>query len=429
MNIQRSKLIPVIILTMTVLSCGERDITGPDDDGLTIFDLEVTSIGLEIILSWDAIDNSSLNGYNIYRQVDDGGFLKYDSVTAAIISYTDNSVTAELRYEYQITAMLNEKESERSETVRIIPGLTTTWVLDNSTILLSELTHDVAHRTGKFFDNLPFVTAFDVDEKNGYIYLLNGEAKTLMLYVEGQTPSSLTNSDSTITTFEDPSDLDYDSVRDDMWVADGSSGMIYHYSETEPGKWVLADTFNTGGSADEGQIDINNGDYWAVNNIGASVEIYQNFNSGYNRISIGGFSTEGIILALDEKRVKAYAVDIGTGTVSVITATGIKTNIAVIEQTKLAVVEPESGDLWILANNAGSYDLIKLSVIGLRIFTINTGISAPRWMGVNSQNMNIVILNDALEEPKALTFDKFGESINTFIGLTSPYRGRILKLD
>ena len=431
MNKFKSKLFPVIILTMTVLSCGERDIAGPNNDGLAIFDLKATSIGLEVVLSWDAIDNSSLIGYNIYRQVDDSGFLKYDSVTGAETSYSDNRVTADIGYEYQITAKLAENESERSEIVRIIPGLTTTWVLDISTILLSELTHDAAHRTGRFFDNLPSVTAFDVDEKNGYIYLLNGNDKTLMLYVEGQAPSSLTSPDSTFTKFDDPSDIDYDSVRDDMWIADGSSGNVYHFSETEPGNWILADSLNTGGSADEGQIDSNNGDYWLINSVGRSVEIYQNLSTGYNRKSIGGFTSGRILLALDEKRARAYAVDIGTGAISVINATGTETEITTVNQAILAAVEPESGDLWLLADEDvdGSYDLIKLSVAGLRIFNINTGISAPTWMGVNQQNMSVVVLNVAPEEARVLTYDKFGESINTFDAFTSPHRARTVKID
>jgi len=429
-----SKLFSVIISIMIVISCGERDISGPGNDGITLFDLRVKSIGLEVILNWDAIDNSDLIGYNIYRQFNEEGFSKYDSVLSEENSFTDFTVTADKKYEYYITAELTGSlESLPSDTVRIIPGLTTTWVLDVSTRILSELTHDVAHKTGKFFDNLPFVTAFDINDKNGYIYLLNGSANTLMLYVEGQTPSSLTNPDSTLTLFDDPSDIDYDSVRDDMWLADGSSGNIYHFSESElePGEWVRADSLNTGGSADEGQIDTNIGDYWVVNKVGKSVEIYQNLSTGYRRKSIGGFSSGAIILALDENRARAYAVDVSTGTVSVITATGEETAISSINKTIAAAVEPESGDLWLLADDDedDSYDLIKLSVIGGRILEINTGLRAPTWMGVNSYNMNVVVLNIAFDEPKAATFDKFGNNINTFDSLTEPVRARTVKLD
>ena len=419
---------------MINISCGDRDITGPDDGGITLFDLRVTSIGLEVILSWDAIDNSDLTGYNIYRQFNDSNFEKYASVSSEEISFTDRTVTAEIRYEYQITAELtNDRESEPSETVRIIPGLTTTWVLDNSTGILSELTHDVAHKTGKFFSDLPSVVAFDIDQKNGYVYLLNRFDKTLMLYVEGQEPSTfgtIADSDTVDMKFDDPSDIDYDSVEDDMWIADGLSGNIYHYSQNDPGKWVLADSLNTGGSADVGQI-ADNGDYWVLNSKGKSVEIYQKRNTGYNRINIGGFSSVAIILALDENRARAYAVDIGTGEVSVITATGVKTKISAINQVFSAAVEPESGDLWLLADDdgSGSYELIKLSDTGGRIFEIDTGMSDPTWMGVNSYNMNVVVLNRTFDEPKVATFDKLGNNINTFDSLTEPVRARIVKLD
>ena len=434
MNNFNLKLFFVILLTITVISCGGRDISGPGDDGITLFDLEVKSIGLIVILSWDAIDNSSLVGYNIYRQFDGSEFLKYDLVTGEEISFTDLTVTADQKYEYYITAELTDNiESLPSDTVRIIPGLTTTWVFDNATKNLTEMTHDVAHKTGKVFIGLPGIAAFDIDEKNGYIYLLNGSDKTLMLYVEGETPSSLTNPDSTFTVFDDPSDIDYDSVQDDMWVADGSSGNIYHYSLTNPGEWILADSLNTGGSADKGQIDANSGDYWVVNNSGNSVEIYRNLSPGYSRKSIKGFTSEGIILALDEKRARAYAIDIGTGTVSVIRSSGEETPLItpIINKIFAATVEPESGDLWLLAddNEDRFYNLIKLSVIGLRIFDINTGMSKPTWMGVNPINMNVVVLNEAFGEPKVSTYDKFGESINTFGSFATPKMARILILD
>ncbi|MCH8272641.1 MAG: hypothetical protein IIB41_05255, partial [Candidatus Marinimicrobia bacterium] len=418
------------------ISCGERDIIGPDDNGISLFDLKVTSIGLIVILSWDAIDNSGLTGYNIYRQLNDSDFEKYGTETSDENSYSDQMVTADENYGYYITAELAEnKESLPSDTVKIIPGLTTTWVLDNSTGILSELTHDVAHKTGKFFNNLPFVNAFDIDEKNGYIYLLNGSAKTLMLYVEGQIlgPATLTDSDSVAILFDDPSDIDYDSFRDEMWLADGSSGNIYHYSQNDSGKWVLADSLYTGGSADEGQIDTNSGDYWVVNNADNSVEIYRNLSPGYSRKSIEGFTSEGIILALDENRARAYAIDIGTGTVSVIESSGDETTLStpVINNIFAATVDPESGDLWLLAddNEDRFYNLIKLSVIGLRIFDINTGMSKPTWMGVNPINMNVVVLNEAFEEAKVSTYDKFGESINTFGSFSSPKMARILKFD
>ena len=117
-----TKLCVVIIVAIINMSCGERDITDPDD-GVALFDLRVTSFGLEVILSWDAIENSSLTGYNIYRRFNSADFVKYASVTGIEISYTDQSVTADEKYEYHVTAELtNNRESEPSETVQIIPG-------------------------------------------------------------------------------------------------------------------------------------------------------------------------------------------------------------------------------------------------------------------------------------------------------------------
>jgi len=419
-------------MLVTLSACGGRDIMDPDD-GIGLFNISVRSIGLHVELSWDAIENEEVSRYRIERSVAGDDFSILAFVDESITEYTDNAVSADVIYEYQVKAELtNGSLSEPSETVRIIPGLTNTWVLDNTTRRLTELTHDAAHKTGRFFDDLPFVGSFDIDEGNGDIFLLNLFDKTLMQYREDFLPGTLLDSvTNEFLTFDDPSDLDYDSANDEMWIADGNSGNIFHFVLKPNGNWLKADSLHTDGSADEGQVDTNNRDYWLVNSIGKSIEIYQSRVFGYTRTSIGGFTTGKIILALDDQKARAYAVDRESGNVSWITVTGEQTTISTINNALYGVVEPGTGDLWLLADDDedGNYELIKLSITGGRILEVATELSQPTWMGVNGDNLNVVILNLTFDEPKVATYDRLGNIINTFDGFTSPEKGRIASVN
>lgn len=423
---------PILAFFFILLSCDGRDLTdGGNDNGITTqFNLSVMSDELKVTLNWDKISDDNLDLYNIYRSENEGEFILYDTVNIALNTFSDTEVTADFIYEYKITAIFDGiRESDPSEIVRIIPGFTNLWVLDFQGDVLSELTHDAAHFTGNFFDNLTLPVALDIDERNGYIYYIDGSNKTLNLVFEGSEPLLLTNAEGNAQIFSDPTDVDFDMLRDEIWLTNGNSGALFHFAMINQSQWVLSDSLNTGGDAIYGQLDIARGDYWVVNSKGKSIEIFQNRNGEFVQISATGFASGNLTLALDADRATAYVIDRSNGDIFWVKASGETTLITNIKNAFLAAVVPSTGDVWLIADDDenGIADLVKLSIVGSRILEIMNLYSQPSWIGVNPINMNVTVLNTASGEVKIdVLSNSTGENISSFKSLNFPAIARIV---
>jgi fibronectin type 3 domain-containing protein len=65
-----------------------------------------TSTGYQVNLSWDAPSGTSVSGYNIYRAV--AGSSSYEQVNPSLdtqTSYTDNTVTGGVTYDYYVESV------------------------------------------------------------------------------------------------------------------------------------------------------------------------------------------------------------------------------------------------------------------------------------------------------------------------------------
>jgi len=331
----------------------------------------------------------------------------------------------------RLTALFDgSRESDPSEIVRIIPGFTNLWVLDLDFEgdRLSELTHDAAHFTGIFFDNLIEPLAMDIDERNGYIYYIDGLQNTLNLVFEGSVPLFLTNAEGNAQIFSDPTDIDFDMSRDEIWLTNGNTGDVFHFEMIAPSEWILADSLNTGGDALNGQLDITAGDYWVVNGKGKSIEIFQKRNENIFQISATGFASGNLSLALDAVRSTAYVIDKSNGEIFLVKASGESTLLTTINNAFIGAVV-SSGDVWLIVDEDenGISDLVKLSVFGTPMVTVMNLYSDPTWIGVNPINMNIIVLNSWPNEVKiGVISNSTGETISTFKSLNFPAIARIV---
>jgi len=420
-----------VVLIFILLSCEGRELTeGGEDNGTTTqFNLSVTSDELKVTLDWDLLVDDNIDLYNIYRSENEGEFNLYDTANITINTFSDESVTADVIYEYRLTALFDgSRESDPSEIVRIIPGFTNLWVLDFEGDLLSELTHDAAHFTGIFFDNLILPLAMDIDERNGYIYYIDGQQKTLNLVFEGSEPLLLTNAEGNAQIFSDPTDIDFDMSRDGIWLTNGNTGDVFHFEMIASSEWILSDSLNTGGDALNGQLDITAGDYWVVNGKGKSIEIFQKRNGIIFQVSATGFASGNLSLALDAVRSTAYVIDKSNGEIFLVKASGESTLLTTINNAFIGAVV-SSGDVWLIVDEDenGIADLVKLSVFGNPIVTVMNLYSDPRWIGVNPINMNITVLNSAPNEVKiGVISNSTGETISTFKSLNFPAIARIV---
>ena len=425
------KYATLVVLIFILLSCEGRELTnGGNDNGITTqFNLSVTSDELEVTLDWDLIVDDNLDLYNIYRSENEGEFTLYDAVNLAITTFSDTVVTADVIYEYRLTALFDgSRESDPSEIVRIIPGFTNLWILDFQGDLLSELTHDAAHFTGRFFDNLTMPLALDIDERNGDIYYIDGQQNTLNLVFEGSDPLVLniqSDNDTSAQIFSDPTDVDFDMLRDQIWMTNGNTGEVFHFEMINSTEWVLADLLNTGGNAISGQLDMTRGDYWVVNSQGKSIEIFQKRIGDIVQVSVTGFASGSLSVALDADRARAYVIDISNGDIFLVNAIGesAPTQLTSINNAFLGAVVPSTGNVWLLVDEDENdiWDLVKLSVAGNPIIEIKNLFSEPTWIGVNPINMNVTVLNTDPNEDKIYVIsNSTGEIISTFKSLIFP---------
>lgn len=427
-----AKYSSIMVLLFILQSCGGRDITDVgDDNGITTqFNLSVTSDGLEVTLNWDKIIEDNLDLYNLYRSENENEFILYDTLSISKISFTDSAVFADMVYEYKITALFDgDRESDPSAIVRIIPGFTSLWVLDFQGDVLSELTHDGAHFTGSLFDNLFLPLALDIDERNGDLYYIDGVNKTLDLVLGGSETFILTNSEGKPKIFINPTDVDFDMSRDEIWITDGTAGDVFHFQMIAPSKWILEDSLNTGGSALSGHLDITRGDYWVVNGVGKSIEIFQKRVGGVFQVTATGFSSGNLTLALDADRATAFVIDRSNGDIFWLKASGESTLIANVKNAYLGAVVPSTGDVWLVADDDenGIADLIKLSIVGNPILRKMNLYSQPTWIGINPVNMNVTVLNRASGEVKIdVRSNNSGESLSSFKSINTPGFARIV---
>jgi len=425
----------ILVLLFILQSCDGRDLTdGGNDTGITTqFNLSVTSDELEVTLNWDRISDENLDLYNLYRSENEGEFILYDTLNISISSFIDTEVAADIIYEYKITALFDgERESDPSKIVRIIPGFSTLWVLDFQGDVLRELTHDGAHLTGLFFDNLTLPVALDIDERNGYIYFIDGQNKTLNLIFEGMNvPAVLTDTteEKMIRTFEDPTDIDFDMLRNELWIAGGSTGDLYHFTMINESVWDLTEILNTGGNALDGQLDLTRGDYWVVNGEGKSIEIFRRKFGVIIQVSSTGYASGSLTLALDAERATAYVIDRSNGDIFWVEDSGQSTLIANVKNAILGAVVPSTGHMWLIADEDenGIGDLIKLSITGNRILEIMNLYSDPMWIGINPVNMNVTVLNTASGEVKIeILSNNTGERLSSFNSINIPGIARIV---
>lgn len=109
--------------------------------------LSVTSVRDTVTLRWDRLALRDLSGFRIYRRRE--GETRFFAIALAppAGSFRDLGVTFGLPHAYRISAVAESFESPLSDSVRITPGPTFSWVADASTNDLIALSHDGQHET------------------------------------------------------------------------------------------------------------------------------------------------------------------------------------------------------------------------------------------------------------------------------------------
>ncbi len=122
----QSKFILLLLLLISfTVTCSEypteTEWSNPIDPANPItngdpYNIRASHIESGISLEWDSVGLPQLAGYNLYRRVDDDGFIRFQQTTANTTSHIDTTVADGHQYEYYVLAVNSRGEVERTDT-------------------------------------------------------------------------------------------------------------------------------------------------------------------------------------------------------------------------------------------------------------------------------------------------------------------------
>ena len=368
-----TKRLLCFILAFLFLSCSERQRLNPLDPlnpetGGRPTGLRVISEYKTVTLWWDRINVKDLQGYNVYRkQGRDQIFHKIAMVSPDSSRFRDKGVNYGITYFYQLSAFTPSFESPRSEVVSITPGPTFNWVVDTQRGQVVKLTFDGLHqifRIGGF--GLP--VAITPDRKGGGVWVADYfYGKVYKISPNGRILSSFTG-------FSTPRELDVDTLRKNIWVADtrkvvkmDSTGIVL-VQVTGYSKPVSVSVDDKTG--DCWVADCKNGVVTRISEKGEPVLVLHDL---MRPSSVGVCPLDGSCWVADSSRVLRLNPDMS-----------IRFVVPGFTYARGLSVDTETGECWVIdvKEGPGQSRVVKLSPTGIKLLEV-TGFSAPKGISAN----------------------------------------------
>lgn len=331
----------MIIILAASFDCAERERLNPIDPknpetGGRPRGLKIYSEYDRAILEWSAVPVENFLGYKIYRRSHaDPSFQFFYQTPPESSIFIDKRLTYGLKYHYQISVLGADFESERSDTVSIIPGPSIIWATDVYNRRIMKISHDGAHEirqlpvTGYPWDivvDRESGTIWYVDILSNQVYLLLGESYQIV---------------ASLPTGE-PSDIALDVANYQVWVADETQGKIFVFNK-----------------------------------------------SGEQLYEIDGFQTPASLDCF-EKDGSCWIADTKTKVVTKLSKKGtIRTQIKNLIFPRAVSVNQTTGECWI----ADSSRILKYDQDGNLLMKLETAIRAPFALSVDSDNGTCWILD------------------------------------
>jgi hypothetical protein len=217
------KLVFVLLLTIFLISCSERDRDNPfDPSGEIPVYLRVISIDKSVELSWNSPDLVDYTGFNIYRK--EGGSAQAYSRIAELNrfarSYTDTAVSFGTSYIYYLKVASGSLESRPTEAISATPGKGFNWIVDETSYQIRKVSYDLSYTFIAIdtYPDMPTDMAISTDLQTGLI-LFNRHSKISEIDLSA-------NLKTEYNQIQNPYAVAYDSVGTLFWIVD-SSGYLY----------------------------------------------------------------------------------------------------------------------------------------------------------------------------------------------------------
>lgn len=173
----RNRYSVIILFAVVAFTCSDRERNNPLDpknpDTLgRPQDLMAYSMERNVYLRWKSISQSEVRAVIIYSRAEDETlFREIGQSNPAFSEFIHWQVEYGRTYEYYITAKSDEFETLASNTARVTPGPTYTWVADFYSGYFLCLTHDLKHIVGRYgLFIFPCVVAAIPRERTAWFY-------------------------------------------------------------------------------------------------------------------------------------------------------------------------------------------------------------------------------------------------------------------
>jgi hypothetical protein len=369
--------------------------------------LSVMSVRDTVTLQWDELDLRDLNGFRIYRQVEgQAGFSFLAQTPPEANSYHHPGATFGLAHAYRISAVAADFESLLSDGVTITPGPTFSWLADERTGDLIQLTHDGLHeilRVRTF--GIPI--RLQIDAARGYVWVLNrfgGE------FLRLDRNKQLTAGNQRL---DGPADLAVDQVDGCVWVADSLSNGLMKFDSAG----ALIKTFEAYKKIAALAVHPLTADLWALDRASQRVLILSRAGD-LRRVAPVDLRRPADI-AIDARTNKVWIAD--GDRVLKLNAQGDPEQIAApaLRFAYRIAADEASGGCWVIDYSLGlqSSDVIKLKPTGEALFT-SKGFDIPENLAVNPFDGACLIADRGNRRLVRLAAD--GRQLGTYERVSSP---------
>ncbi len=333
--------------------------------------LSVTSVRDTVTLGWDRLVLRDLSGFRIYRRRE--GETRFSSIaqTPPANSFRDRGVAFGLPHVYRIAAVADGFESPLSDSVRITPGPTFSWVADASTNELIALSHDGQHETWR-------AAAFgqpqrlQIDARRRQVWVLDrfgGEFGRVTF--SGQ---RLLNSKRILGAW----DLAVDQTDGSVWVADSLANGLLKFDSTGALSKMLESYKKLVALAVHPQTS----ELWALDRATLRVQIFSRAGEWRRTLSVA--LQRPMDIDIDGRTGKVWIAD--GQRILRLTANGDEEQLPplAVRLAYRVAADEISGGCWVIDFSAAirGSDVIKLSAAGGLLFT-SKGFDLPERVAAN----------------------------------------------
>jgi hypothetical protein len=226
MGIRFPKILLVfLIITGIFYQCTNRDRSNPFDPGSNnsaAIDLFINPIDNYAQLSWQVNDVTDFQGFRLYRSVDSDSFGLFKELSPDMTSFVDSTLSYYHWYQYRISILGFTQETPPSNTVKMLAGPGTVWILSRYGSSIREISYDLQHVNRIIYTNSPSIN-WDWSSGESEIWMAHAQYRYIsrMNLALGNEDFFLQND------FQRPIDIKWDSNRNLVCVLDPTAQKVY----------------------------------------------------------------------------------------------------------------------------------------------------------------------------------------------------------